>query len=65
MHGNGWAWPMAGMMIGWLILVLIVTGAVWIATSYNRRPAPEGRLTPSSRPTSRIERPESSTSAAA
>lgn len=43
MHGNGWVWPMGVMMIGWVILALaVVAGAVGLATSYGRRPAPEG-----------------------
>ncbi|WP_088961420.1 SHOCT domain-containing protein [Micromonospora purpureochromogenes] len=42
MHGNGWVWPMGGMMmIGWLFLALLVIGAVLLATSYGRRPAPD------------------------
>lgn len=43
MHGNGWVWPMGAMMIGWLLLVLLVIAAIWIAASYNRRPAPQGQ----------------------
>lgn len=43
MHGNGWVWPMAVMMIGWLLLILLVIAAVWIAAGYHRRPAPQGQ----------------------
>lgn len=43
MHGNGWVWPMGGMMIAWLLLILLVIGAVLIATRYNRRPTSEGQ----------------------
>ncbi|HEX5994692.1 MAG TPA: SHOCT domain-containing protein [Jiangellales bacterium] len=42
MHGNGWIWPMAGMMLGWFILALLVVGAVWLATSYGRRSGVDG-----------------------
>lgn len=38
MHGNGWIWPMGFMMFGWLVLVLIVVAAVWLAIGYSRRP---------------------------
>ncbi|MBQ0895199.1 SHOCT domain-containing protein [Micromonospora sp. U56] len=34
---------MGAMMIGWLLLVLLVIAAIWIAASYNRRPAPPGQ----------------------
>lgn len=38
MYGNGWGWPMAGMMmIGWLLLALLVVAIVWIATNSGRR----------------------------
>ncbi|MFI7523768.1 SHOCT domain-containing protein [Micromonospora globbae] len=31
------------MMIGWLVLVLLVIGAVWLAVGYSRRPTPDGQ----------------------
>lgn len=43
MHGTGWVWPMGVMMIGWLLLVLLVIAAVWVATGYHRRLAPQGQ----------------------
>lgn len=39
MHDDGWFWSMGGMMLlGWLLLALIVVGAVWLAVSFARRP---------------------------
>lgn len=39
MHDGGWFWPMGLMMFGWVVLaVLVIVGAVWLATSLGRRP---------------------------
>ena len=36
MHGFGW-WPMGGMMAGWLLLTVLVTGlVVWLVAAYAR-----------------------------
>ncbi|HEY0697274.1 MAG TPA: SHOCT domain-containing protein [Micromonospora sp.] len=45
MHGNGWVWPMGGMMIGLLVLALVVIGLVWLIAGYGRRRVPDGRDT--------------------
>ena len=36
MHYGGWYWPMAAMMVGWLILILVIVGAVWLAANRSR-----------------------------
>ncbi|MGC1214809.1 MAG: SHOCT domain-containing protein [Micromonospora sp.] len=41
MHYNGWYWPMAAMMFGWLILILVVIAAVWLAANRGRRQSPD------------------------
>ena len=36
MHGFGW-WPMNGMMAGWLLLTVLLTGlVVWLVAAYAR-----------------------------
>jgi putative membrane protein len=42
-YGNGWMWPMGGMMIGWVLLTALVVGlVVWLVVSYARpRPSVE------------------------
>ena len=37
MHGFGW-WPMAGMLTGWLLTVLITGLVVWLVVAYARPP---------------------------
>ncbi|MER6591373.1 SHOCT domain-containing protein [Micromonospora purpureochromogenes] len=36
MHGIGWMWPMAGMMVGWLVLIVALAVVVWLAASRSR-----------------------------
>ncbi|MFI5489083.1 SHOCT domain-containing protein [Micromonospora echinaurantiaca] len=33
MHGIGWMWPMGGMMVGWLVLIVALGAVVWLAAS--------------------------------
>ena len=37
MHGDGFLWPMGGMMVGWLLLTLLLIAlVVWLVVSYTR-----------------------------
>jgi putative membrane protein len=34
MHATGWMWPMAGMMVGWLVLLVALGVLVWLTASH-------------------------------
>lgn len=41
MHYDGWYWPMAAMMFGWLVLILLIVAVVWLAANRGRTHPPD------------------------